>query len=279
MPTTSTSILSRSAGCIRWECLTIAQRLGVALGAVVLFLVVSLVYMYSLGRACVANKERKSHGITKQGNTCGWSHGLPVSVSAQMSTAQNQLIAWQAVASHQLPNFTFPPPPVFYHGMPLVPSTYQQYPSQYSARYQQTNMAGGSAPPTRQPCRQTRHSCTAVRTRAESPEWLRRLNQTLPASTGKASTIQTDSGPESPVSVHHRQSASRRDTIDPSQCSRKKSQTKRERRRRGEEKTQDHGFEDPEAASIRSNAATVYSDDFQIIGPASSVKASQVCLG
>ncbi|KAG8419981.1 hypothetical protein J3458_004801 [Metarhizium acridum] len=274
-PATPHSLLSRSTGCTGWQCLTTAQRFGVIFSAIVVFLVASLVYMYSLGRACVANKERQAQEYSKYQNAYSGRHGLASSTSARMSTAPNQLMAWQAMAGHQPPNFMLPmaqpymPPHVFHPGIPLVPSTYQRCPGQQSAKYRQTTLAGGLAPQTQPPCHRTRDPFTVDMVRSKSPGWRRRLNQILRVPVGRASTIQTDSGDASPVSARHRQSTSRRGIIDSTQSLSTRRQ-KRKHNRHGGEKKQDCGSGNGEAVSIRSNAATVYSDDFQIISPASS---------
>lgn len=274
-PTTPHSLLSRSAGCTRWQCLTTAQRFGVIFSAIVLFLVISLVYMYFLGRACVAKKKRQAKEYSKYKNAYSGSHGLASSTSAQMSTAPNQFMAWQAMADDQAPNFMPPlaqpymPPLVVYHGMPLMPSTYQRCPSQHAARYWQTTLAGGVASQTQQPGHQTRGPFTVDMGHSKSPGWRRRLHQILRVPVGRASTIQTDSGDASPVSARHRQSASRRGINYSTQSFNTRRKTKKHSRH-GKEKKQDRGSGNAEAASIRSNAATVYSDDFQIISPASS---------
>ncbi|OAA43100.1 hypothetical protein NOR_04467 [Metarhizium rileyi] len=267
MPATTTSVLPRGSRCTGWQCLTASEQFGVIFSATVVFLVVALVYMYCLGRACVAGKEKRASEIAKHGNTHHHSQGPAPILLGPMPAVQKQLVAWPAIARHPPHNLTLPSaqsymPGVMHHGMPLVPSTYmyQNYPGRQPEGHQQPTSTAGLTPQTQQPNYQTRD------------RWRQRVNQMLRVPVGKASTIRTVSRPASPETTHQQQLGSERGVNYPARSSHKRRETKKQGPYGGK-KVQDHGSGTADATSILTNAATVHSDDFKMISPASSVDA------
>ncbi|OAQ70422.1 hypothetical protein VFPPC_02898 [Pochonia chlamydosporia 170] len=267
---------SRQARCIGWHCLTAAEQFGIIFSSVVVFLVFSLVYMYCLGRACIANKDRQASrlDIAKHSRVSSHGHRRPATPLVWTPTTQNQLVVRPAMAGQQALGLrqVWSQPytnPVIYHGVPLVPLAFTASATQPAAAYQQPIYDGTSDPAPSRPPSCARDTFTANTIRSKSPGWRRRLNQILQLPLGRASTIHTDSGPASPKSIRQDHCVFRQESGS-NHSVRKKSQAKRQSHRAGK-KTGGLETSSAEVASIRSTAATVRSDDFELISPASSL--------
>lgn len=271
---TATSILSRSAKCIGWYCLTAAEQFGIIFSSVVVFLVLSLVYMYCLGRACVASKDKYADRPGTERIRYSVNHRAPPNIRVPLPTAQNRLTFSPVALGQQPTNFTSPLGrpyihPACYYGVPLVPPTYPAYSNQSPANYQPPVVAEPEASPMHQGYEQAKDPFGADRVRAKSPGWRRRINQILRIPVGRASTIHTNSAPGSPTSAQYEGAVSRGDG-DLADCD-EKLKTPKKASLRGKEAPRDLESRKTDTPSIRSTAATVYSDDFEMISPTSSI--------
>jgi hypothetical protein len=272
----SASHLSRAAKCTGWHCLTAAERFGILFCAAIAVLLLSLVYMYCLGRACIANKEAQASASGSANSTGPYSrsHGLHISGSVPtLSPTRSRAIAWPGMVSQQ-PLVVMARPfnrPVLYHGMPLVPSTCQVCPNHQPIGHGQSTFASVPEPRPQPRYQQARDPYVADRVQLKPPGWRRVLHRTLGIPVGKASTIHTESGRTSPTTAHPRPSLSRREYGSLQSRNEMKQMEKGVQRDGSPMKTQGCESGNFEVSSIRSNAATVYSDDFQIISPTPSI--------
>lgn len=237
------SILRRGDSCLGWHCLTAAEQFGVVFSSVIVFLVVSLVYMYCLGKAVAYRRSRESAEPSQHMNSGVINRHAAATVQLVPLTGQYPAGTLLGPKSHNQIASPFAQPymtPPCYQGIPFAASTNRRD-------------DGHPIPKSQQPERRrgTVDADVAGKSHLRSPRW-RQLPHRIPQPPlGKACTVYSESNPPSPTSI----------------VGRKESQS-------GAPSTECHStanrHDEAEADSVTTTAATVHSDDFQMLGPPSS---------
>ncbi|POR37924.1 Uncharacterized protein TPAR_01877 [Tolypocladium paradoxum] len=283
----STPILRELGRCLGWHCLTAAEKSGIILSIVVVSAVLLLAYMYYLGRATISRRGRTSvrlpggrrveHRRGQPPNTAiaplpvvrQWP-GYPAQVIYQPALfsvdeahrARAQPYVGPGYHRHTLPAIMYPLPPIHrYPTMPIQQQCGHQDASLRGTARSESNMQTPQASPSSPP---------ASLRRPRQPTLLQRLGRALRMPVGRASTIASTSVPGTPRRTISGESAN----------------TRRAPRRDEETAATDGGAgngemgrqnqsprgrggsvaaEEDETRSLQTNAATVHSDDFQMV--------------
>lgn len=240
------SMLRRGDSCIGWHCLTAAEQFGVVFSSVTVFLVVSLTYMYCLGKAVAYRRSRESAEPSQHMNSGVINRHAAATVQLVPLTGQYPAGTLLGPNSHNQVAAPFAQPymtSLCFQGIPVAASTNRRD-------------DGHPIPKSQQPERRrgTVDADVAGKSHSPWPRW-RQLHNRIPQPPlpplGKACTVYSESNPPSPTSI----------------VELKGSQS-------GVRSTECHStanrHDDAEADSVTTTAATVHSDDFQMLGPPSS---------
>ncbi|RDA95824.1 hypothetical protein CP533_5065 [Ophiocordyceps camponoti-saundersi (nom. inval.)] len=229
--------------CIGWDCLSAAQKSGIIFSISFVSVVFFLIYMHCLGKAAISRRERRSVRLPGGRRVPRRSFAPDSGVIAQLPVVwqwpgnQAQVIYQPALFNVEGQNPPRAQPVAFaaHHSL-SSPSTWHQ------------QMPGGSMHPATQA---TLSSLPASPRPPEQPTWRQRLNRAMHLPVGRASTIASESvtGPRDSVDVVEQ-------AVGTGSAN----------------ETQPHNEDlaegrDDDSCEMRSNAATVHSDDFHTAIP------------
>lgn len=244
-----TTFLPRSTNCVGWSCFTPAEQFGIILSSILAFLVICLAYMYCLGRAFIFRRTlAPMHPVTYRDSVSVYRHR---NLQMPRSLGLDQAHQTPVFLGHQT---AVPLTQTYvYHGVPLVASTFHPNRNLSAANEQQP---GSPSPAV---SRQSTHEGTASQSSPlgsvhdRAPHWRQLVTRAFRLPVGKAYTIQSESTPPSPG--HSQHATNNSEAPD---------------RAAGLAQSPgcDRGHTDAE--SIETSAATVHSDDFQVLSPPSS---------
>jgi hypothetical protein len=265
------------AHCAGWGCLTWAERFGIIFSIVVVSVVLLLAYMYYLGRATVAYRERTSRrrpGERRVGREQPWS-GYPA-LGAYQPAAFSPLRAYGPGAHPHTTDLNsalwfYPqrPPAITYAVLPMQPPLHRE-----EFRVPEPPAPAGFNRQSRQPSPRA-HSENSQQPR--QPTWLQRLSRAIRLPVGTASTIASTTAPGTPrdtrLTVAEDESpVLPSDTLDREEVAPNGEEREIEGGRQPRPTSADvHGdaVGEDDAQSLQTNVATVHSDDFQIMDPPS----------
>ncbi|RDA83357.1 hypothetical protein CP532_3737 [Ophiocordyceps camponoti-leonardi (nom. inval.)] len=233
----------RSNRCTGWDCLSAAEKSGIIFSISFASVVFFLVYMHCLGKAAISRRERRSVRLPGGRRVPRRSFGPDGGVIAQLPVVwhwpgnQAQVIYQPALFNAEGQNPPRAQPVAFAEHYSLSsPGTWHQ------------QMPGGSMYPATQA---TPRPLAASPRPPEQPTWRQRLNRAMRLPVGRASTIASESVAEPRDSIDGAGQAAHTEPADGTQ-------------------PQDRDFpegRDDDSGEMRSNAATVHSDDFRTAVP------------
>ncbi|KAG6120988.1 hypothetical protein E4U13_005582 [Claviceps humidiphila] len=269
--------LRRRGSCIGWQCLTSAEQFGVIFSSIIVFLILSLVYMYCLGKAITYRRSKESREPPRYIDSGAIVRHAAINVATAPSTALYPTIALMTPAYYNQVAIPFPQShmaPTAFRGIPVAAPTYRR--------------DAGQSIPISQPlantleqpgCKQGGQRANIVNpnmsaeSQTATPGWRQLLHRALRLPLGQAHTIYSESNPSSPRD-------SRSETVVSPGCAQQSDiqaenvDERVERQPRvhsAENSSAEDGCDEAETASIATDAATVHSDDFQMLSPPSSI--------
>ncbi|KAG6068116.1 hypothetical protein E4U32_001798 [Claviceps aff. humidiphila group G2b] len=268
--------LRRRGSCIGWQCLTSAEQFGVIFSSIIVFLILSLVYMYCLGKAITYRRSKESREPPRYTDSGAIVRHAAVNVPTAPSTVLYPTIALMTPAYYNQVAISFPQShmaPIAFRGIPVAAPTYRRD-------------AGQSIPISQSPANISEPGCKqggqhtnivnpnmSAESQTATPGWRQLLRRALRLPLGQAHTIYSDSNPSSPRD-------SRSETAGSPGCAQQSDiqagnvEERVERQPRvhsAEDSSAEDGCDEAETASIATDAATVHSDDFQMLSPPSSI--------
>ncbi|KAL7946198.1 hypothetical protein V8C42DRAFT_319849 [Trichoderma barbatum] len=101
----------RSDSCLGWHCLTSAKQFGIIFSIVVIFIILSIVWMYCMGRARILRKQTKPHNVPRRQRIR--QHHRNLSSNARpVSSMVQQIPVLQYGVTQQAPVYFFSGPQV-----------------------------------------------------------------------------------------------------------------------------------------------------------------------
>ncbi|PTD10473.1 hypothetical protein FCULG_00008410 [Fusarium culmorum] len=258
------TIHARSKKCYSWNCLTPSEQASVITSVVVTAMILLFVYMYYLGRITMAHQEaatRRQRRHRERRRTHTQLH--PVSLvqlpivphypSENVSQATRIMIP-----QHPIPAVT-----------PLDPTTYASFPATY------VNSPGSHPQPNRRP-NPILSSAPSGRSSREHYEWWQRMRRVFGIPLGRASTINSDSMPGTPIIPASGRQVSQREARHGRMVPERTTLT--QHRNSGSDRTLNSSYsghnarnrdaghrETTNVQSPPSAVATVHSDDYDIV--------------
>ncbi|KAG6004313.1 hypothetical protein E4U21_001172 [Claviceps maximensis] len=282
------STLWRRGSCNGWQCLTAAEQFGVIFSSIVVFLVLSLVYMYCLGKAVTYRRSRESVEPPQH-----MTSGVVVRHAATYVPTPPTTGRYSAATSF-LPVFynQIPIPyaysyatPVVLRGIPVATAT-----SRPDAGHQ--SMPGRQPPVTSSEAgrqQEKRDSETvdpnmAAERQTMPPSWRQLVGRVLRLPSGKARTIYSVSNASSPIHTEDETGSGGHADFAQRVTGRAEGAGEQEEQPIRIRSVEDYHSADPEcdeteADSTTTNAATVHSDDFQMLSPPSSIDLQHAVEG
>ncbi|KAG6016647.1 hypothetical protein E4U54_000835 [Claviceps lovelessii] len=272
------SILRRRDSCIGWQCLTAAEQFGIIFSSVVVFLVFSLVYMYCLGKAVTYRRTRESieppQHMTSRVMACHAATNVPISRPSERHPAATLPVPayYNQIAIPYAQSYATP---IALRGIPVAASTNRQDAGPFMPGCQPSENSSAPGRQQEEIGRQTVDPNMAAETpRTMSPRWRQLLSRALRLPSGRARTIYSESNASSPTNTEN-EAGSHEDFArrDNGRARATGDQEEHQLRLRSAEdnRSADDGCDKAETGSITTNAATVHSDDFQIISPPSTI--------
>ncbi|KAG5984299.1 hypothetical protein E4U55_005362 [Claviceps digitariae] len=272
----SISILRRTADCNGWQCFTAAEQFGIIFSSIVVFLVMSLVYMYCLGKAVTYRRTRESIEPSQQIIPRVMVRHAAANVPIPLPTRHPTSTLFVPAYCNQIaiPYAQSYANPVVLRGVPVAAPTNRRDAGQSMPGFQPS--ADSSVPGCQQDeqGRNTVDPNMAAEHQTMSPRWRQLLSRVLRLPTGKARTIYSESNPSSPRDTgnetgggHANFAQKRKGQVDGTD----EQEEHHLRTHSAKDRSADDGCEEAEAGSITTNAATVHSDDFQMLSPPSSI--------
>ncbi|UNI14373.1 hypothetical protein JDV02_001007 [Purpureocillium takamizusanense] len=270
--------------CLGWHCLTRPQQIGIIFSIVVFSVVTLVAYMYCLGRARIAQRNRTTIQLPGGRRTARNHDGN--TTMAHLPVAQNipgyppQVVYYPAVfhlnrhGDQMAPRCVVSlaatprpyapiPPMVMYSTAPARPATHQPFrvaPS--STRVEGANVSGPRAYPLDSPPESLR--------RPRHPTWFQRLSRVLRMPVGTASTVASSTTPGTPVqSPPSAREASRRDSRSATHEVNNIERRDEPSPSPAEPPSSSNTPQDTDGNSLRTNVATVHSDDYEMLDPPS----------
>ncbi|KAK5990240.1 hypothetical protein PT974_08506 [Cladobotryum mycophilum] len=272
------------ATCLGWHCLTPAEHFGIIFSSVVVFVILSVAYMYYLGTATISNRDRTLANLpggrrTRRGHAARLDEVVPANDYSHPLESYPPRIVYQPIMYNlggvQVPSIqplaAIPSHPQAFPRMTQPASV----PTQHHA-YQEAIPRQAEWPPTIPTPQVVPPTSPASEMQSQESSWRQRLNRVFRIPVGRASTIASSSAsgtpqkrsshsiPQdldqttSPRQYRHREDARRpianrsvQPSFDPSAAARENTAS-------------------DESQSVRTDAATVHSDDFEMVnGPSS----------
>ncbi|RCI08078.1 hypothetical protein L249_6213 [Ophiocordyceps polyrhachis-furcata BCC 54312] len=223
--------------CIGWDCLSAAEKSGIIFSISFASVVFFLIYMHCLGKAAISRRERRSVRLPGGRRVSRRSFGPDGGVIAQLPVVwhwpgnQARVIYQPALFNVEGQNPPRAQPVAFaeHHSLSSPGTRHQQMPG--GSMYAATQATLSPLPASPRP--------------PEQPTWRQRLNRAMRLPVGRASTIASESVADVAEQAAH---------TDPA------------------DGTESHNRDLPEgrdddSCEMRSNAATVHSDDFRTAVP------------
>ncbi|KAG6169859.1 hypothetical protein E4U51_001283 [Claviceps purpurea] len=269
-------VLRRRGSCIGWQCLTSAEQFGVIFSSIIVFLILSLVYMYCLGKAITYRRSKESREPSRYIDSGAIIRHAAINVPTAPSTALYPTIALITPAYYNQVAIPFPQShmtPIAFRGIPIAAPTYRRDAGQSIPISQPSTNASEPG------CKQGGQRANIVNpnisaeSQTTTPGWRQLLRRALRLPVGQAHTIYSESNHSSPRD-------SRSETVGSPGCAQQsdiQTRTVDERVERqprvhsAEDSSAEDGYDEAETASIATDAATVHSDDFQMLSPPSSI--------
>ncbi|PTB56623.1 hypothetical protein M431DRAFT_80087 [Trichoderma harzianum CBS 226.95] len=268
----------RSDSCLGWHCLSSATHFGIIFSVVVVVIVLSIVWMYYMGRARIMGNQTKLHNVPRRqrnrqlhrspnGPTRPVSHLVQPAPVLQYGVAQQTPIYFFSSRPQIL---TIQPPgvinPHLYLPAPIVrpPEAPRPKPSDDVA----------SSPPKAEETQQEKVQPSGNESPMRHPTWWQRLYRAFTLPVGVASTVASSPSPEpleplppTHINIRHSASCPNFDNHAVQTMDRKEA---RESERSPEEQDDTSSMvcnldtSNDSMLSIRSDIATVHSDDYEM---------------
>lgn len=271
-------IRRRSDSCLGWHCLSSATHFGIIFSIVVVVIVLSIVWMYYMGRARIMGNQTKPHNVPRRQRNRQLHHNTngptrPVSHLVQPTPVL------QCGVAQQTPIYFFSRPPQVFTARPLgvmnaplyLPAPIVRPPE---APRPQPPGDVASEPPKAEESQQEKVQPSGNESPMRNPTWWQRLYRAFTLPVGMASTVASSPSPEPleplpPTHINIRHSASYPNFVDHAvQTINHKEARDSERSLEEQDETSSMvcnlDTSSDSMLSIRSDVATVHSDDYEM---------------